>query len=428
MPKVLCIYSASQTYTSTVFEHLDSFRKYSKNKWFYLDLNSISEKKNHLESFNIIALHYSVRLPFGQLSDILLDRLKKFKGLKILFIQDEYDFTNATKLIINSIQIDLVFTVVPKGSIERVYPLEEFKHTKFVSNLTGYVPDDFINQMTEIIPTSKRSLVMAYRGRPLPVRYGKLGHEKIVIGRHVKDYCVHHGITCDIEWDEASRIYGSEWYKFIGSAKAMLGSESGSNVFDWDGSLQATIDNYLKDRPDSKEEDIYRDIIVHREIDGLMNQISPRIFEMASAKTVMVLFEGVYSGVLEPNLHYLPLKKDFSNLKQIFNFLDDELKVNSMVQQAYNDIILSGVYSYKQFVKMVDDEIQNLIFESKKNNLSDTHQLIKYRLQDVTEVPLKAVPPLANFKSPLISRLVIFVWQKIPLRIRPFIKFFLGRL
>ena len=35
-----------------------------------------------------------------------------------------------------------------------------------------------------------------------------------------------------------SRIYGSDWFNFIGSCRSMLGTKSGSNVFDFDGSVE----------------------------------------------------------------------------------------------------------------------------------------------------------------------------------------------
>ena len=101
--KILCVYSATQTYTSAVFEHLISFANHSKNSWFYLDILEFDSDSIALDSFDSIVIHYSVRLPFGQLNEAHQRRLQKFSGLKILFIQDEYDGTNLVKKIINSI-------------------------------------------------------------------------------------------------------------------------------------------------------------------------------------------------------------------------------------------------------------------------------------------------------------------------------------
>jgi len=431
--KILCVYAANQTYTPTIFEHLDSFRKYSKYYWHYLNISAFNDGSEHLESFDAVVFHYSVRLPFGQVSQSGFESLRKFRGLKVLFIQDEYDGTNEVKRLINSIPFDLVFSVVPARSLERVYPSDEFPRTRFVSNLTGYAPDNLIDQIGRLTAPSKRTLVIAYRGRPLPIRYGRLGQEKIAIGQHVRDYCRKRGIPSDIEWCESSRIYGDAWYRFIGSAKAMLGCESGSNVFDWDGTLQQAINRYRKERPNATDQDVYKNFIEEREVDGLMNQVSPRIFEMAAAKTVMVLFEGEYSGVLEPNTHFLPLKKDFSNLDQIFTELADDITVDAIAERAYQDIILSERYGYRQFVTMVDGEI-GAMFEELKLPLTEAVSSPLAPWSKATRFPVKSKPPLPQMLtrsslpfSSVVVRLMIAVWQRIPVGIRPYIKRLLGR-
>ena len=421
LKNILCIYSATQTYTSTVFEHLDSFRKYSKFAWAYLDIAEFNNESLDVEFYDAIVIHYSIRLPFGQVSDLGIQKLIRFQGLKILFIQDEYDNTNVVKKIIDSIPFELVFTVVPTHSIEKIYPSNEFHQTRFISNLTGYVPDGLISQLKDLTPLSRRSIIIAYRGRPLPIRYGRLGQEKIAIGQHVRNYCRKHGVVCDIEWDEGSRIYGDNWYKFIGSSKAMLGSESGSNVFDWNGDLQQIIELYSKAWPNATEEDIYRGVIEKCDIDGLMNQVSPRVFEMAAAKTAMILFEGGYSGVLEAGIHYLPLKKDFSNLDHVIAELKDDAKMNAMVERAYQDIIISERYSYRNFVAMVDAEIETTQEAMKRPLLSEGGS----KLSKATRFPVRSKPPLPVLRSPLtkaLGRLALKIWQYIPIEIRPYIK------
>jgi hypothetical protein len=423
---ILFVYNPSQTYTSTVFEHLDAFRKYSKLSWFYLNIDDFNNNSEDLGKYQAVVLHYCVRLPFGQLGAEGVLSLSRFQGLKVLFIQDEYDNTNAVKKTICSIPFDLVFSVVPNNSIKKVYPPNEFPKTRFVSNLTGYVPDELIRQVGALVPPSNRSIVVAYRGRSLPVRYGQLGQEKIKIGQRVKDYCQKHGVRCDIEWDEISRIYGTDWYKFIASTKSMLGSESGSNVFDWNGNLQQVIDKYIKKWPNANTEEVYQNVIEPLEVDGLMNQVSPRIFEMAAAKTIMVLFEGAYSGVLEPGAHFLPLKKDFSNLKQVLNDLKDDARVDEMAERAYQDIILSGRYSYQNFVAMVDAEIQQMLLSTKRH----PSDLSMPTLSRTTSCPVRSKPPLPVFTSPYakaVGRLAIALWQHLPMGIRPYIKRMLGR-
>ena len=431
---VLCFYAASQTYTSTVFEHLDAFRKHSKSSWFYADMSVLNDDGVSLAQYDAVVIHYSVRLPFGQVSDIGIRILQDFKGLRVLFIQDEYDNTNVVKKIIGAASFDLVFSVVPDNSMSKIYPPNEFPQTKFVSVLTGYVPDELTGQSESLTYPSTRSLFLAYRGRKLPIRYGRLGQEKIAIGHGVKDYCNQHGIACDIEWEDRYRIYGKEWYAFIASAKAMLGSESGSNVFDWDGDLQTTIDDYVRKSWKVDQNKIYKQIIEEREVDELMNQISPRAFEMAAAKTIMGLYEGSYSGVLEPGTHFLPLKKDFSNLGEVIAELRDDIKVDAMADRVYRDLILSGKYSYKKFVGLVDNEMDALFGVLK---LEHTGVKFPFLLKPAAEMPVQSTFPLhAIYRGKItllrnlsssVYQLICAVWVRVPKRFRPFIKRLLRR-
>ena len=424
--EVLCVYGASQTYTSTVFEHLDALRKYSQQEWSFLDHSKFDESTLDLSGFDVVVFHYSVRLPFGQISSKGVDKLSAFNGVKLLFIQDEYDHTNLTKSIIRLAGFNLVFTAVPRQSLHFVYPPQEFPGIRFVSNLTGYVPDELLATIGKFRPPSRRNLLLAYRGRSLPIRYGRMGQEKVDIGRRVKSYCDSRKIPCDCAWDEASRIYGIHWYRFIGSAKAMLGCESGSNVFDWDGTLQLQIDQYRLVNPKASDEDVYKHVISGYEIDGLMNQISPRIFEMVAAKTAMVLFEGTYSGILIPHKHYLPLKKDFSNLDDIVNKLLDAAAVDALVEQAFLDLITSKKYSYKKFVDVVDNEITGVLSQLQKINRSNVRQSLVPD-PSITRTPYKSSPPLPQSAPGWLRNFLLIVWVKIPINFRPYIKRLLRR-
>lgn len=403
---VLMLYDSTQTFTSTVFEHVSSFSKYSEHSWFYIDYRNLISDKVNLSCFDIVAIHYSVRLPFSQISDLMIQKLRAFKGLKLLFIQDEYDYVNKTRSTMLDIKFNLIFTVVPDKSISLIYPPDEFDGVLLINNLTGYVPDNLSSQFNVHIPPSKRSLVIAYRGRQLPIQYGSLGIEKNQIGVRVKAYCKLNNISHDIALEEKDRIYGDAWYQFICSSKAMLGSESGSNVFDWDGNLKNKIDKYRKQNPNSSkqkfdiEDQIYDKIVAPMELDGVMNQISPRVFEMIAARTVMILFEGDYSGVVTPHKHYIPLKKDFSNLDEVFSLLNDGDYIDEMVDNVYEDVISSKKYSYQTFMKMVDQKI-NISIKNFSGSLA-TKNLDTYRksIENVCLHPVKT-ENVNNYNLPL---------------------------
>lgn len=443
MLNVLYLYDATQTYTNTVYEHISSLGKYSAHCSFFCHQDHTTEINFDLSGFDAICIHFTIRLPFDQISSSTAKALTEFSGLKFLFIQDEYDNTYRAWHWIKTLGIQLVFTVVPDAGIERIYPSSEFPDTRFISNLTGYVPDELNLKQDGVLP-SLRPLVVGYRGRPLPVRYGRLGMEKIGIGQIVKSYCDKHGIRNDIAWNEESRIYGPRWYQFMASCRSMLGSESGSNVFDWDGTLVKRIAQIRKQNPRIRDDEVYERCVRAEEIDGIMNQVSPRIFEAIAAKTVLVLFEGNYSGVVKAGEHFIAVKKDGTNLADVVRLLQDGAYVDAMAERAHQDVIASGKYSYQSFVRFVDENVERTFNEM----VRDKHrQYVNTEARgnvgpygSITTFPIRAKPPrlptdtLINTISgseglkDLSKRLVFYFWAKLPETVRNFLKPRISRL
>ena len=349
----LVLYNERETFTGTLYEHLSAFARYSQARVFFahqLDNEPVSD----FALFDTVVIHYSVRLPFNQIAEETAQALEGFAGLKVLFIQDEYDHTHRAWYWMKRLGIHLVFSSVPAESLTKVYPPDQLPGIRFVSNLTGYAPDGLAAVPAQP-PPSERPLKIGYRGRPLPIRYGALGREKVEIGRMVKAYCESAGIAHDIEWAESARLYGDAWTEFIASCRAMLGTESGSNVFDWDGTLPGRIVEYKQRHPGVSDDDLYTALIAPLDHPGLMNQVSARVFEAIACRTPLVLFEGRYSGVVIPDRHFIPLRKDGSNLPEIVERLKDGRELDAMTERAYDEVLRTGRYGHEAFVRMVDD-------------------------------------------------------------------------
>jgi hypothetical protein len=442
---ILILYNSSQTFTNTVYEHLASFAKYSEHCVFFCHADQTSELNVGLDLFDAVGIHFTIRLPFDQVSAGVSHALTEYKGLKFLFIQDEYDHPKKAWQWIHKLDIKLVFTVVPSAGIDTVYPRQEFPSTRFVSNLTGYVPE-ILPPTSDLPKPSQRLLMVGYRGRPLPIRYGQLGMEKVAVGSIVKTYCDSREISNDIAWSEESRIYGQQWYDFVIACRSMLGSESGSNVFDWDGTLADEIAEYAKVHPDSSNADVYRDLILSKELDGLMNQLSPRVFEAIASRTVLVLFEGAYSGAITPWEHFIPLKKDGSNLDEVFQKLADNDFIDWLADNAYSHVIASGNYSYRSFVQFFDTEIKNGCAtlpkgEATHGPVDAAGQVGDLRPSAITTQPIRCPPPIRfsilstlidSLPGPaFIKRIAGFVWGLLPERqrdrLRPLLKQLLKR-
>ena len=251
---VLILYDDRSTHVHTIKEHLDAFSNYSRHRYHFLPATRAVPEIDNVRTrsdfgfYDAIAVHYSVRVSLEEhLSLGVADLVSSFCGPKMLFIQDEYENSEVARRWIEKLGINAVFTNVPLDQVEKVYPRNRFPNVDFLPTLTGYVPED--PTLDELVtPLAERKIVIGYRGRRLPHHYGQLGYEKYLIGAEIKRRAEEAGIAVDIEFDDSHRIYGTGWYRFLASCQATLGSESGANVFDDDGSLRALAVRHSKMR------------------------------------------------------------------------------------------------------------------------------------------------------------------------------------
>ena len=363
---VALLFDPASCHVGTIEEHLRAFQRFSSHDVTFLPATNLWGVSSAIETvgaidfsiFDVVIVHYSIRVSRPHhLVENLAAALESFRGLKVLFIQDEYESIECARSWMDRLNFDLVYTCVPLDQREDVYPAYRFPGTDFRPTLTGYVPE--ARGMDRFVtPLGARRTAIAYRGRKLPEIYGQLGHEKYLIGTEIKRLADAIGLPVDISCEAEARIYGEEWYRFLGSARATLGTESGSNVFDVDGSLGAQIDRLKAGDPTMPFGEIWKAVLAEHDGKIRMNQISPKIFEAIRLRTALILFEGDYSGVVKPDLHYIPLRKDFANFDEVVSKLLDDGLVREMTDRAYADVILSGKYSYQHFIEGVDDDLR----------------------------------------------------------------------
>lgn len=374
--KVAVIYdSVISMHVNTIREHLEAFERYSENEIvfipgtspFWAEFQEGFARGTDLSVFDCVVVHYSIRVSvLEHLDEGVAKALERYHGLKILFLQDEYEGTETARRWMDRLRFDLVYTCVPEESLDYVYPTSRFPTVDFLPTLTGYVPEDN-NLERYTVPLQARESVIAYRGRMLPFIYGQLGREKYLIGREMKRLAEARGLAVDIEVDDSKRIYGSKWYEFLGSSRATLATESGANVFDFDGSLKEKIAQASLANPQIEYDEVASRFLREHEGRVRMNQISPKVFEAIRLRTALILFEGEYSGVVRPNEHFIPLKKDFSNVDEVFEKLMDDEFLESLTTRAYREIIESGKFSYRQFIQDFDRDLTTRVLHVRRN-------------------------------------------------------------
>ena len=184
----------------------------------------------------------------------------------------------------------------------------------------------------------------------MSIYLAKRGKEK-QNGRKIFEIFLKSNLKLDIKTSEESRLYGNDWNRFLGNIRCCLGVESGTSIFDVNGIIKNEMDEYLLKFPEAKEDEIWREVLQKYENQIAYRAISPRIFDSAIFKNLMIYYEGKYQGVMTPGVHFVELKKDFSNYDYVSKVISEESYYDEFTSRSYDDLILSQKYSYRNFIK-----------------------------------------------------------------------------
>ena len=351
---VLLLADDTRAHANTILEHIDALTHLSRHDVVIFNPRGLKGSVAlDLDEFDAVAIHYSlVTIHDGYLAPAFRAKLRRFDGLKVQMIQDDYRCVEEFREMIRELGITVLFTLVPDREIERVWPSAMLPGVEKIHTLAGYVSLDAGRQ--PVPPLADRPFDIVYRGRALPYWIGRLGQEKAWIAQGVAERAERYGLRCDVDWREGARIYGRSWTEFMSSGRATLGSESGASITDFDGSIERRVRAYQLQHPDAGYDDVHRDVLAPYEGNVMMNVISPRVFEAIALRTALVLFPGEYASVLEPERHYILLAKDFSNFDEVVDRLRDTAALERMADIAFDEVIGSGRYSVRRFVERFD--------------------------------------------------------------------------
>lgn len=425
---LLCNRPSKGADASTVTDHLDAFVDFSRHQVTQLSFLRRLPSRLKLERFDVIVIHYSIAI--GYLRDHYINaetqaRVRAFDGLKVVFIQDEYRSVHSVWESLENLRADVLFTCVPEGEIEKVYPEGVLPQVTKVNTLTGYVPRNLARRTPRKI--AGRPIDAGYRSRKPPFWLGRLGYEKREIASTFIERAKGSGLKLDISCEEADRIYGAKWIDFVSSCKAMLGVESGASVFDFTGGLQKTVDEYTAANPGADFEAVHKTFLQSYEGKIRLNQISPRCFEAAALGTVMVLYEGEYSGILQPGRHYIPLKKDFSNFEEVVELLRDDKALQEIADRTREEIALNPDYSYKSFIENFDTVIEAKFAERDKRPVSKPYGSLGFNLALLCSPRYCAHRFVSKSAQRMLlatglRRMMFRMWEGIPLNTRSMLR------
>ncbi len=360
---VLILYNEPSIIVGTIKDHLYAFGKYSRHNIVLVDSLAADKLIPDLSPFDAVVLHNSVHFTRrSHLSEAFCERMVCYKGVKVLFLQDEYRQINSTARQIRRLAISLVFSTVNREIAAEVYHHSWLKDVRFEFLLTGYVPPGLVEyQVPDFVD---RPIDVSYRARKLSAWYGEFARQKWQIGERFRRDGELVDLKCDISCHDTDRIYGEDWLAFLANSRAVLGTEAGASFLDFTGLVQKQVTQFEQNNPQAGFHEIRQKFLQGRDGRTVIRVISPRCFEAAALRTLMIMYPGDYSGILQPHRHYVPLARDHSNMEEVVALLRDQQRAGEIIKYAYEEIACNPRYGYGamvgQFEQALDEEYSKL--------------------------------------------------------------------
>ena len=356
---LLCNYVSNQG--AVVVESINAFLDYSRIPYHIYSLNYGFSEDFNFDFFDFIVIHYSIipSLP-GFLSAGVIERIRRFKGLKLQMIQDDYRMNSLLLNFIKHCGIDVVYTVAPPPAAKALYT-DQVPGLDVETYLTGYISQWL--RLEKPLPLRKRSFHVGYRGRKYPYWFGQPVIDKIEVAEAFAKKLTKNHLKHNMSTRERDRVYGRAWVDFLRNCRAIFGMESDIHYVDPFGYVHHWYDSIEKlkgkkdwDRKDALQNPFFDEHA--RPAPASFAVIPPRVFEAIAVRSANVLLEGHYSGVVEPWRHYIPLKKDLSNVEDVIRALQDEALLIDIISVSFAEIAQNRKYTYEGFTDQIDRTIE----------------------------------------------------------------------
>lgn len=386
---------------ATVRDHLYAFARYAGHPCGYLNLavRTIPDyvAKAH---WDLIIFHTPFLVTRWKPVDFqrLLDKVQCFRestAVKVMLPQDEFIHTDLLGEFISDFRINHVFSVAPPSTWPKIYPSLPAS-TTISQVLTGYLDDRVVAWLDrQYARQQTRPIDIGYRSAHPMMWLGRQGQLKWQVGEVVQQHAAPLDLVTDISTRPQDTILGDAWYEFLLRCKYFLGVEGGASILDRDGAFWARTNAYLAQHPLAQFSEV--ETACFPGVDGSfdLRAISPRHLEACATRTCQVLIEGDYNGILQPGIHYLMVKRDFSNVDDVLRQVKDDTQRETIVARAFQDVVASEQYTYRAFVRQV---IMTALGQQTNEQRHAASSAITWRMRQEDRVAWGIVATLAKAK------------------------------
>jgi hypothetical protein len=258
----------------------------------------------------------------------LLDAVRRLAVPKAYFIGNEYKGMPEKMWFCETLAVDLLVSQFTTEPPLRLYRERLGCAVVGIPN-TGWDAELFACR----VAPEEREVDVGYRAYENDLA---LGHdERRQLADRFREAVVERGLRADISLDRRERFDERGWAAFLNRCRGQLGSEAGGDYFELTDETRQAVLAYSAAHPGATVADVrsrffrdYGDATPGRALSG-------RHVEAAGTKTTQILLEGEYGGYLRPDVHFIPVRKDFSNVHEALDKLADAAYTRELRERAF---------------------------------------------------------------------------------------------
>lgn len=270
----------------------------------------------------------------------LLDRarrlLQRRHGKLIMFIGNEYDLLDEKIAFARDSDADYVCSQIPNESARELYSAVEGAEILSIPHALNPV-------VYHEIPGISRRTDIGFIG---DIYWPFVGdRERTELIEWFEHNGADHGLACDIR---KIRVSPDDWNLFLNGCHTIIGAESGTYYLNERGALLNRARDYnLNINRSAAFDDVFQRFYADapRVLSG--KSISSRHFEPIGTKTCQILMEGHYNGILQPDRHYIPVRKDLSNIEEAIRKFKDQGLRETIVRETYEYVMDQHTYAHR---------------------------------------------------------------------------------
>jgi Glycosyl transferases group 1 len=289
---------------------------------------TVAMRRRQLDRADAIVMLHSVFSNTCAIPPRLADLIGHARPPKVFFIGNEYKLMPEKMAFAERTRTTLLVSQLLSAEALDLYRRRLGCAVVGIPN-TGFDPSVFR-------PTSgweERPIDIGYRAFASPLY---LGHDE---RRELADAGAaaarRRGLVADISLDPAARFDMRGWADFLNRCRGQLGTEAGGDWLELTDATRVAVNDFLASNPDADIHEVRARFFADRQSSSIGRTISGRVVEAAATKTVQILLQGEYGGFFEPDVHYIPVQKDLSDLDGALSRLDDTAECKAIADRAY---------------------------------------------------------------------------------------------